>query len=73
MTPRYKDFANHFLQGNDVPRLPDVIDQELNWRERHGMSFFFAKGNHRQAQAGGDKKESQITKSCGINSHKVAE
>ena len=37
MTPRYKDFANHFLQGNDVPRLPDVIDQELKVR---GMAFF---------------------------------
>ena len=25
-SPRYKDFANHFLQGNGVPQLPDVID-----------------------------------------------
>ena len=27
-----EDFANHYLQGNDVPRFPDVIDQEPNWR-----------------------------------------
>ena len=37
MIPRYKDFANHFLQGNDVPQLPDVIDQALKVR---GMAFF---------------------------------
>ena len=50
MIPRYKDFANHFLQGNDVPQLPDVIDQEQNYRERPAVAFFLAKGNHRQAQ-----------------------
>ena len=32
MTPRYKDFANHFLQGNDVRRrrqVPDTLDETL--------------------------------------------